>query len=93
MQKPSKMIVKQHNGPSKINRKQVPSDVYLFPGKITEMAYKEEAKFIKLMKDYNIKDLSRFKGYEADPPVSLTTGRRVQTYTWNPLTFALVLGK
>ena len=57
------------------------------------MAYKEEAKFIKLVKDFNIKDLSRFKGYEADPPVTLSTGRRIQTASWNPLTFALVLGK
>jgi hypothetical protein len=46
---------------------QVPIEVYLNRPKIAEMAYKEEAKFIRLLKDFKIRDLTRFVGYEADP--------------------------
>lgn len=55
----------------------MPAYVYQEPHKVVEMAYKEEAKFIKLIKDNGIKDLTRFTGYEAEPPIILASGKRV----------------
>lgn len=74
-------------------RKQILPDIYLKPHTIAEMAYQEEAKFIKLIKENNIKNLAIFKGYEVPPQMILKSGRKVSTETWNPLTYALVLGK
>jgi hypothetical protein len=72
---------------------QVPIEVYLNRPKIAEMAYKEEAKFIRLLKDFKIRDLTRFVGYEADPPILLASGNKPRTLQWNPFVFALVLGR
>lgn len=40
--------------------------IYLEPWKIVEMSVKEELKFIKLMKEHNIRDLTIFFGYETE---------------------------
>lgn len=38
--------------------------------------------------------MSRFIGYEANPPIVLASGRKIMsTMAWNSFTFALVLGK
>ena len=39
-------------------RAPVPPEVYLHPNKVVEMACKEESKFIKLMKDSDVRDFS-----------------------------------
>jgi hypothetical protein len=63
----------------------------MHPHKVAEMACKEEAKFIKLMKDHGVRDFTPYYGYEAG--ITLASGHRPATTTWNPLVFALVLGK
>jgi hypothetical protein len=45
-----------------------------------------------MMKDNDIKDLTRFIGFEAES-LTLTSGKKPQTATWNPLIFALVCGR
>lgn len=69
----------------------IPSEIFISPHKIVEMACREEAKFVKMMKECDIKDFSRFVGYEAD--ITLISGKKPSTLGWNPLVFALVLGK
>jgi len=69
----------------------VPPELYMHPDKVVEMACKEEAKFIKLMKDNDVKDFTPYIGFEAG--VTLASGLKPFTTTWNPLVFALVLGK
>ena len=76
-------------------RRQVPKYLYLDRAKFVEMAFEVETKFVKLLKDHQVRDLSVFIGYEHEPSIVLgTTRKKVQTTTqWNPLVFALVLGK
>ena len=75
-------------------RKQIPKELYLERPKLVELALKDESKFLKVMKDNHIRDLSLYAGYEIEPPLVLTTGKKVQTTAlWNPLIFALVKGK
>lgn len=75
-------------------RRQVPKELYLERPKMVELALREESKFVKLLKDNQIRDLSVFTGYELDPPLVLSNGKKIQsTALWNPLVFALVLGK
>ena len=72
-------------------RAPVPPEVYLYPQKVVEMACKEEAKFIKLMKDSDVRDFSQYVGFESG--ITLASGNRPSTLEWNPLVFALVQGK
>lgn len=67
--------------------------LYLNPDKLAELAYNEPETFIKLMKQYKVKNLVPFVGFEAEPPLVLHSGRQVSTKKWNPLLFALVQGK
>lgn len=69
----------------------VPVELYMQPHKVVEMACKEEAKFIKLMKDNDVRDFTPYIGYEAG--ITLASGYKPSTTMWNPLVFALVLGK
>lgn len=57
------------------------------------MAYKEESKFIKLVKEFGIRDLSRFVGYEAEPPIMVSSGKKLSTAGLNPLALAMVAGR
>jgi hypothetical protein len=42
------------------------------------MALKEESKFVKLLKDNQVRDFSHFTGYEIDPPLVLSSsGKKV----------------
>jgi hypothetical protein len=53
----------------------------------------DPARFISLCKHDKIKDIRRFKGYEATNSniIMLNSGRQIaSTLQWNPLTFALV---
>ena len=43
----------------------VPPELYMYPHKVVEMATKEEAKFIKLMKDNDVRDFTPYIGFEA----------------------------
>ena len=68
-------------------------DVYLRPDIVIELALKDEIKFIKLMKDNNVRNLVPIIGYQYLPELILKSGRKVTTASWNILTFALVLGR
>jgi len=58
------MIKKRPEGPKK---SLMPVELYLERSKLVEMAHKEESKFIKIVKDHGIKDLTKFVGYECEP--------------------------
>lgn len=63
---------------------------------MAKLAVKDEAEFIRIAKQNQLKDFSRYKGYNhaADSVIILESGRRVlDTSTWNPLVFALVLDR
>ena len=63
---------------------------------MAELACKEPAKFIKLTTAADVKDFSKYVGFDlaAERDVILQSNRRVlSTATWNPLTFALLVNE
>ena len=61
---------------------------------MVELSYKQPHEFIKKMKHLKLENMTYLFGYEADPPISLDTGKSVSsTYYWSPMTFALVLNR
>jgi len=63
---------------------------------MAKLSVKDEAAFIKLAKQNQVYDFSRYTGfnYAAESFIILESGRRVMdTSNWNPLTFALVLNR